>query len=427
MNKEVYFNEYCRHCAYLNTDEDKHPCNECLTCPVNEDSHKPTKFEGDFIFEPNPYHYTILTKHAPYLYSVSFDEINTNYAKAYFRKQDNHNLFGRPGSCSSVRNGNFYGRNFDWTYNDLAEFVVKVNGTKIKYMGVAGNLSKLTESFVSSGKYAKEYELLPFRLLDGINEYGVVASMNVVPADYGDNSSVPVYDKRDSIDCTEVVSYILRGFTTAWDAVKYIRDHVEVIFSDTIHKYGYEIHYMVADEKDTFVLEFIGHRLKICDIPAMPYITNFYIYPTRFNSDGTVYTPETQDETHNAMRTNNITENGSGLERYNLIVNNYDISGTKAGMRELMDMLRYTRAYLSSIDRSDPYWYTEFVGERGLTVASTPEQYAEVVQIADGYYKNRNRGTDNTWQTVHSSVYDIENRCLYLKVQEEPEEYAFIF
>ena len=43
--KEVYFNEYCEKCKNKDVQEDKDPCNECLTNPVNVNSHKPVNFK----------------------------------------------------------------------------------------------------------------------------------------------------------------------------------------------------------------------------------------------------------------------------------------------------------------------------------------------------------------------------------------------
>lgn len=43
--KEVYFHEYCRKCEHLEVDESEDPCDECLTNPVNEYSHKPVNFK----------------------------------------------------------------------------------------------------------------------------------------------------------------------------------------------------------------------------------------------------------------------------------------------------------------------------------------------------------------------------------------------
>lgn len=42
--KEVYFNEYCKTCEYELKNEDETPCDECLSNPVNNYSHKPVKW-----------------------------------------------------------------------------------------------------------------------------------------------------------------------------------------------------------------------------------------------------------------------------------------------------------------------------------------------------------------------------------------------
>ena len=43
--KEVYFDKYCNKCKHWTVNEDGEPCNECLSNPSNEDSHKPVNFE----------------------------------------------------------------------------------------------------------------------------------------------------------------------------------------------------------------------------------------------------------------------------------------------------------------------------------------------------------------------------------------------
>ena len=44
-DKEVYFGSYCPICKYRHLTDDKEPCNECLTHPSNQDSHRPVKWE----------------------------------------------------------------------------------------------------------------------------------------------------------------------------------------------------------------------------------------------------------------------------------------------------------------------------------------------------------------------------------------------
>lgn len=45
MDKEVYFYEHCKTCKYQNKSETDEPCNDCLSNPINTDSHKPVNWE----------------------------------------------------------------------------------------------------------------------------------------------------------------------------------------------------------------------------------------------------------------------------------------------------------------------------------------------------------------------------------------------
>lgn len=43
--KEVYYNQYCQTCKHKDLPEFKDPCHECLSEPINLESHKPIKWE----------------------------------------------------------------------------------------------------------------------------------------------------------------------------------------------------------------------------------------------------------------------------------------------------------------------------------------------------------------------------------------------
>lgn len=43
---EVMFNKYCKHCVNYKVPETEDPCDECLTVPMVESSHKPIHFES---------------------------------------------------------------------------------------------------------------------------------------------------------------------------------------------------------------------------------------------------------------------------------------------------------------------------------------------------------------------------------------------
>ena len=46
-NKEVYFNKYCPWCKHeeISESDPNGPCWDCLEYPVNQDTHKPVKWE----------------------------------------------------------------------------------------------------------------------------------------------------------------------------------------------------------------------------------------------------------------------------------------------------------------------------------------------------------------------------------------------
>lgn len=45
--KEVYFYKYCNTCKFRSTYDDDNPCDECLSIPARENSHKPEYYEED--------------------------------------------------------------------------------------------------------------------------------------------------------------------------------------------------------------------------------------------------------------------------------------------------------------------------------------------------------------------------------------------
>ncbi len=179
---------------------------------------------------------------------------------------------------------------------------------------------------------------------------------------------------------------------------------------------GYECHWMIGDNTDTYCVEIIDNEVEITDITAIPFMTNFHLHDVWFNDDDTVYTPDTQDETHNAVDTNHIHPLGAGLERYNYIVKNVDESDCwtrDIDYLELARGLNYTNAY-----NPDKRWLTEFVGLRGLQVDSDPEDFEPVVAAAHNAYVNRNRDFGDTWQTCHTAIYNPSRYTLTLSTQE---------
>ena len=43
--KEVHFHEYCKTCKNRKVSNTEEPCNECLSEPINLNTHRPVKYE----------------------------------------------------------------------------------------------------------------------------------------------------------------------------------------------------------------------------------------------------------------------------------------------------------------------------------------------------------------------------------------------
>jgi hypothetical protein len=44
--KEVYFHQYCKTCQHQQVKEKEEPCDECMSEPINLNTHRPVKYEA---------------------------------------------------------------------------------------------------------------------------------------------------------------------------------------------------------------------------------------------------------------------------------------------------------------------------------------------------------------------------------------------
>lgn len=362
--------------------------------------------------------YDTLRKVAPYLYETTFSTLDYPAALAYFKEQRT-DLF--PALCSSFRKGNLYGRKLDWFYDNTAEFVVRTpaaNGLHAT-LGIAGGSSAFEEKAVDDHKTTLPYHVLPFYLLDGRNDAGVFANTNVVPTDKGVlTKTVPLVEQREELCTVMLVRFILDRFSSARAALEYIRDYVAVYAPATLQAMGYEAHIMVGDAEHTYVLEFVDDAVVWTESNLM---TNFHLHGVTPSADGTVYTPA--DVADGSLPSSQgITPHGSGLERWNIIARALPDLADSDDAVALLNRLNYTNAYK---EQADP-WYSEFVGD-SLTVDSEPQAYADIRAKAKAIYAKRRRDTPptepRTWQSTHTSLYDLATGTLRVSVQEDTEHW----
>lgn len=360
------------------------------------------------------YPFTGMERKEPYFYEIWYDRIDYDEAEAWYRSHGDLPI----GGCSGIRKGNFFGRNLDLTYDNRAEFLVHTPRRDGLYasIGIAGGFSELTEAAVREGKTHQAYSILPFQLYDGMNEHRLTVSTNVVPTDYGENIAYPQKENLVTISSRMMIRYLLDHFSTAKAAVEFMRDHMTIHFSQEFHAMHFETHWMIADRKETYIVEVIENRVNILDVSDRAYMTNFYLTGIRRNPDGSLATPETG----NPKLQNGITDHGAGLERWNIITAAYDALQSREDMEALLQNLRYSRAY----GDADPVWYSEFV-DGDIHIDSPIETLKDAYEIAKWAYQHRSRDTGYTWHTLHSAVYDLLSGTVSVRVQEGSTIYTF--
>ena len=308
-----------------------------------------------------------------YLHALDFFDSYPDEAAAYYRSRGNGKT---DGGCSSVRSGGFLCRNFDYPFDDRAEFVVRMSAGKDRFasVGVAQVGTNLTEQMVTSGKWSKWYKALPGATVDGINENGVVAEINVVD---GDPQTSGWHNDTGDLHPLAAVRWVLDNATNAQSAAGYIAANIRF-------PQGWEqnFHYMIADETATYIIENgTNYEFVASVLIPFPVMTNGILYPKR-------------------------DVRGTGVERFNILCIGYNITN-----------VWYTTAYTGKFGN----WNSDFGWDSTLMATSKvlwaqKQKEAHRGETFEGY---------TWWQSVHTSIYDITNRVLRVAVQEVDDWYVF--
>ena len=317
-----------------------------------------------------------------YLHALDFDDSYPDAAEEYYTQRGG----AVPAAqCSSVRDGGFLYRNFDYPFDERAEFVVRMSAGiqqpttsnqqpthRFASVGVAQVGTNLTEAIVTSGKpeYSARYKWLPGATVDGINENGVVAEINVVDGEpqWGGGVSPALHPLA-------AVRWTLDNATNAAHAADYLASHIAF-------PAGWEqnFHWMIADQAQTWIVE-NGVASNVTAVAAKRVMTNFPIIPDDYS--------------------------GTGAERYQLLLGGSTITNAW-----------YTRAYRPD---TTPPWASEFGGDLdALALATNLWAHAPKEE-----HRAESFNGTNWWHTVHTSIYDITNRTLRVAVQEQDDWYVF--
>lgn len=330
---------------------------------------------------------------APFLHEMVFDDYNFD--------EDLLTVQDYTGSCSVVRNGNFVGRNFDYFYNNVPDFIVRMNAKEGRYasIGVA-QTSLFKEADLLSGNYNKEYmKLIPNVMMDGINEKGVFVCNNVVANEFDRNQGTD--PTKENLGVWFVARKILDKAATADEAVEIMRSYN--IVGDL---FGIEnLHFMICDSLKTYVAEIVGSQLIIKE-----------------------KTDDNQIMTNFLCNIDTMHDHPSGIERYNILKANYEMGSTFKGMQDLLFKARFSQSFNPNMD---PIWVSD-AGTFTYEQMQNPDVIADYKSYLENelypeftYDFNNNIRNDDKetawWITVHNSTYDIQNRSFKIFVQEDYE------
>ena len=318
-----------------------------------------------------------------YLWQKDFDDSYPEAAEMYYKWRS-----GIPSaSCSAVRSGNFLYRNFDFPLDDRAEFIVKMSaGTQLPTtnnqlpthrfasVGVAQVDTNLTEAIVTSGKPSIWYKALPGATVDGINENGVVAEINVVDGD----PQTSGWHTTGDLHPLGAIRWILDHATNAQHAATYIAENIRFP-----QGWSQNFHYMIADAEKTYIVE------------------------NGTATDGDEYHEPDEPVTMTNFQLSKFPWDGMGMERFGLLLGGANITNAW-----------YTRAYHRE---TNPPW----VSDLAEVLAYTNEIFDAWANHPKEYFRGKTNGGQPWWQTVHTSIYDITNRVLRVAVQETDDWYTF--
>lgn len=325
------------------------------------------------------------------------------------------------GACSVLRKGPLVGRNMDWMYTDAANFVVETKACNGRHATIGCALAgeNLSNEAAESGVELEEYKYLPFIVNDVVNDCGVYASMNIVyPGDRG-------YTLGTLPGAQKLCQLMIPRFVA--DYADSARDALTLLSGMDIYAplngMSEECHILVCDEADSYIIEFIDNVMTIYSdtdprYPVFPHnacmMTNFYL--SGWNSEfKMVYAGNTAEE----VAQTGINPHAMGIERYKLLIDQYDAIDSVDGVCRAMESVKYLKSYDLTLD---PYWYSEFTGYTDtfgdLTVYSTAADYTGIIDYTQEAYRKFKRD-GSIWITAHTSVYDLGARKLYVYVEED--------
>ena len=363
-------------------------------------------------------------------------------------------------SCTSVRSENYIGRNFDWTYDDIDEYIIHVPADEGKHRNASIGVAHCFFPTAIQQLIGME-DIIPMLTMDGINDKGVAINVNVVVGDseccgdtYGTFENAPEGEYCTGDLCTGfVVRYVLDHAKSAAHAV-YLLEHAN-IYSVT----GQEFHYMISDKDESYVCEFVNNNLVVLKgkgknaamanfhVTHSPYITDYdIVYPAGTVLEKSEYEGFDIEIESEKLVSNKYYRYPMGVERYARVKENVGSVDSRDDMLKNMAKVYYKKMYLPGNERAywsdcnfhfyeigDEYYQFEYYDDPSLDELRMAEfkamqdKYAKLIAFEEqtGSRTPTNVLSTGLCQTVHSSAYDIKAKKLSVNIQEVEKTYTF--
>lgn len=339
-------------------------------------------------------------KIAPWLYDIDCSRMDIAKAETFVRKH-----YPDPvAACVAVAGAGLSGHNYDAPYDDTAEFIVKTPARNGRYgsVGMAIIPGVLTASMMDAGEETDDLkdalEVLPFFTVDGMNDAGVTVMMNHMPDEDTDQLS------DDSGMCALfAVRYVLDHAGSVDEAATLLSEQTFWFPKNDNVKCWF---YLLISDGSKALFSDLNGRQKMINLSDFAVLTNF----RTIGWDGTHETLE---------------KHANGIERYEIVSSGVENVHTESELIELLKSVRYTNAY--DQERED-FWYSDYNGDWSalgygdLTIDSAIEDYAQAIAYRSDLFEHRERNGE-TMQTIHTVVYDTENKMMIVLVQEEDDVY----
>ena len=386
-------------------------------------------------------------------------ELSADAVALYEKLKDAHvwddflNSLMKP-SCTSCRTGDLIGRNFDWMYDDVDEYIIRVPADPAT--GRHASLGVGSAFFPTVVQWIIGMEdILPVLTMDGINDAGVAINVNVVVSDKmasgdttGTRAGEPFGENMDNVCAGFVVRYILDRADSAAHAVELLKE------ANIYSVVSQEFHWMISDAKETYIVETVNNELLALRSKGKEAaMSNFHVTHSERCEEYEIAWPENATVSHaeTYVISDELMKSFSslyfrfpmGVERYAMAKDGLSGITSSAQMLSHMKNIRYKQIYLAGNEKRfwsdhNAYPYTDAYGEKKQFTyyddksldeerMKTFRDAQETRKLIEETEKETGIRLSGMVHTVHTSVYELSSKTLTVNVQERDTPFVFRF